>query len=571
MAVGRLLEGPRRTGPTDDARFWAERTEEATDATRVPIQTLRTTFVPKDTVASLSEFHQHPIVTAPMGTVFPLTDQQWRVLQTHLTQPPPPVSTHQDADLPGTFAWEQRRKSVTPLPGGTEAYQETLAAILEHVANTQPDEEDAIEWLSERFDVGERRARYTLGFLQRVSVVRPTAGRLTLTPEGERWLEERAAAFLVALIHSRVQFVGEMLAFLREPRSPEQVLAHANDVYAMGWTTRAQVDRRRHLLGGLGMVAVTDEGQLGLTEAGERVLARLELHSPRAIAKDEERPKQVEITDETTTADPMVEELVNRLHETCHLANVPGQFEQAVADAFRFLGFDSQWLGGAGRTDVLLAAELGPEDRYRTIIDAKTTAQDAIADGQVDWETLDEHKEHYGADYVMLVGPAFRSGRLEERASSKGRHVVLLDVPALADLVRQHADAPLGLDDYRSLFDPARGVEHLAEVAETTRRELVLAGRILGLVHELEADEGPLDANDLYWNLKEADDEFEPPTREEIDAILTTLSGPPFRLLRKIDGCYGSIGSYATIVRRLRLLVELIQRDSPRKPGAHGC
>ncbi len=38
---------------------------------------------------------------------------------------------------------------------------------------------------------------------------------------------------------------------------------------------------------------------------------------------------------------------------------------------------------------------------------------DAVRDQQVDWDTLDEHKEKYDADYVVLVAPAFGGQRFE--------------------------------------------------------------------------------------------------------------------------------------------------------------
>ena len=37
----------------------------------------------------------------------------------------------------------------------------------------------------------------------------------------------------------------------------------------------------------------------------------------------------------------------------------PDRFERAVRDAFDFLGFEAQRLGGPGKTDVLLTALLG--------------------------------------------------------------------------------------------------------------------------------------------------------------------------------------------------------------------
>lgn len=481
----------------------------------------------------------------------------------------------EEEEIPRAFAWNERSKSVFPLPGGIDQYTEVLRCILEHIRSTQPEERELISWVRERYSVSEHRSRNSLRFLQRLSLVRRSAARLDTTTDADRWLETGDDVGLLALVHSRTQLIGELLVFLEEPRTPEDLLDFANNQYAMGWSTRAQVDRRRALLGGLGAIEMTEDGKLVITDLGRRVRDRVEIADPRPretevtrTSRPEEEPPDSEPEPDTGTASagrstsPRVEELVRNLQETSHESGDPAAFEKATRDAFAFLGFEAEWAGGAGNTDVLLVAPLSQDDRYRVIIDTKSTSHEAVSDAQVDWETLDEHKERYEADYVALVAPAFKSGRLEERATARNRRVVLIDVPALAELLRQHDLLPLDLLTYRRLFEAEGGPEVVGEQAEEQRRAFLLADRILGLVNDVGQTEGALSARDLYWII-DLDDESDHPSVEEIEDIASGLAARPFQLLRKTNGRYSSVGTHGLATRRLTVLSRLLQSDVP--------
>jgi hypothetical protein len=51
-------------------------------------------------------------------------------------------------------------------------------------------------------------------------------------------------------------------------------------------------------------------------------------------------------------------EIISRLQETQNKSEAPAEFEQAIADAFAFLGVEAQVIGGPGDTDVLLTANI---------------------------------------------------------------------------------------------------------------------------------------------------------------------------------------------------------------------
>lgn len=571
IGLGRILTPPRAMTAGEDDRRFVRGDGEGRAGTLATVRVAPVHFIPKPEVAGIPAMAGHPVITAPMGTVFPLSPEQWSELAARLPEPPA-MTSESIATFPIAFAWNDRRKAVHPLLGGVDAYLDTLNDILRYVGETQPEPRQLDAHVSDRFDVSNVRASHVMDYLERVSLLRSAGNRVELTAEGRRWLQEQDPLFLLALVHSRIQFIGEFLEVLEAPKTINEVLETANRRYDMRWTTRAQVDRRRHFLEAVGAVRQGDDRRLYLTEFGRRAFRTLDAHqrsedvtaappAPPAPPQTIAEPETVADAAEVSYADLVVA----RLESAAADATRPEAFERAIADAFAFLGFTAVSLGGAGKTDVLLTADLGPEEGFRVIIDAKTTSHDAVRDQQIDWDTLDEHKEKYEADYVVLVAPAFGGQRLEKRAR-KGRHVVLLDVSVLSSLVLQHSRAPLGLDVYRLIFESPSAtadIEAITEAANEHRRATVLASEIVRIVERLQEHEGAVTPRDVYWNLTDFQQQFDRPTMDEIEEALTALSSPAVGVLRRIEGGYTSLGSRQTALRRLRLLADLIEHGAP--------
>jgi hypothetical protein len=576
VGLGRVIEPPREATSNASEQPY-DRESEGGLTTRATLRVKPCPFIGKAEVAAIPELADHQIVTAPMGTVFPLGDEEWRALRHQLPEPPE-AETPQASTWPAAFSWEQRTKSINPLPGGIDAYQDVLVDIAAHIDATQPAREELKDWLASRYQVSERRAALVAGFLGRAGLLRLDSARVALTPDGERWLHERDPAFLLALIHGRVRYVGEMLAHLDTPRTTEQLLNHANEAYGMRWTSRGQITRRRQVLGGLGAIDLDDEGRLTRTPFGEEALQRLDLappqqhrHTPSPDTLAERSPPKRSTAPPHLIRQPRAEEgaltagdLAARLLLTAHDSTNPTAFEHAARDAFAFLGFDAVWHGGAGRTDVLLTAPLGTRGQYRVVVDTKSTAHEAVNDQQIDWVTIDEHQDRYEADHACILAPAFRGGRVIERSRST-RSVALLDVAALSDVLRQHEVAPLDLHAYRALFVPEQGPDEVIDQGEALRRELVLAAEIVRQVASLEGDEGVVTGADLYWNLDAFAEQFEGQRaeREEIERVAEALARSPLSLLRKVNDGYTSLGSISIQTRRLRLLADLVGQGVP--------
>ncbi len=381
---------------------------------------------------------------------------------------------------------------------------------------------------------------------------------------GQLWFKDQDRKLVIGLLHSRVRFIGEMLEYLREAHTVPETLAYANDRYSMGWSSSAQVNRRRGWLQSAGFISVSADGALRATEDGLELLQHLELDrpgdsSPPEIPRSGHEPKPR--TDPPHPGAPELALLSLRLRELMHHTIAPSEFEEAVANAFRFLGFDSAWVGGPGNTDVVLIADLGPGEAYRVIIDCKTTAHEAVGDSQIDWVTLREHRGRHEADFVSVVGCAFTSSRVINRAREQG--VVLIDVETLVSLCEQHRANPVGLDVYRRLFaaeDATAGAAAVAEAMEESQRWATLAAAIVQQVAVLERNEGSVDHTDLYWNVKLLGDQFDWVAREDIQDVLDALASPALAILRRSpEGRYRDLGSLTTTGARLRHLASLIE------------
>ena len=247
-------------------------------------------------------------------------------------------------------------------------------------------------------------------------------------------------------------------------------------------------------------------------------------------------------------------ELVAELGSSSTDSSNPNRFEQAVTAAFAFLGFESAWLGGAGKTDVMLDAQLAGDESYRVIVDCKTSASGSVSDQQIDWITLKEHRAKHNADYVAIVAPNPSGNRLFERAVDNGVTVISSD--QLAALCRQHAAARLGFVSYRKLFkcDGVLDAEVISEDAEEWLRVTSLARTVLEIARDRAPKFGRLTAWDLFLIVANSSDD-EAITVEDVHLVLTALSNP---LVGLVDGDptggYVVTASPRVVGRRLRSL-----------------
>ena len=561
VGIGVVTTPPAlRDTPAVELRFVVDSETEGGAETRVVVSSKPVPLVPKQRFVDDPDLADHQIVRAPMGTVFRVSTTEESAIDRLVDDTWPefdaPAGGH--GGLPEAFGWKDRSKDVYPLPGGYDSYLVTFEKILSHVDTHRPVSAELIAEIQSTFGSSQTSSRMMTSFLKRVGFLNETAGQLGLSESSRRYLADQDPAIIVAQVHSRVRFFGEMLGLLTTPRTTGELLEVANASYGMNWNTNAQIQRRRGWLQSAGALTVDGDGHLSITAAGTEMLGMLQLHEPIGIEPSEEssaseppvEPEAAQVKDSVEVAD-----LCERILSTSRLSESPDDFEYAIADAMSFLGFKAEKLGGAGKTDVTADAYLGRDDSYRIIIDGKTTRSGPVGDGQIDWDTIDDHRAKHDADYVAVIGPEFSGNRIFDRAT---RHSVLLMTAAeLVSLLRLHADSPIGLDEFRPLFETGTSevdLDAMADSVEARSRLIEVSLAALNAIEENVSEVGTLSSRDLFLLLRNSDglDAQE----DEIQATLEALSSPLIGALVVVDDRYRPGGPRETTVRRIELLAK---------------
>ena len=476
--------------------------------------------------------------------------------------------------------WERRTKAVDSMPGGVTNYFESTRWIANQVRERALSSRALLDRVAIHYSIGDEYARLSVGFLRKLGLLHDENGVCVLPDVMHAWLQHNDPTPLMVILHQRVRFIGEMLAALEAPQGTSELYRWANDQYQMGWKSRGQMDLRRAWLRSAGFVRL-ESNRLHRTPAGSAFLNLVVVEPPladrdttppvppaRTAPPEDADPYEGPLVDEPVPHDEQpsqeggsVAALAGRIVAASTDTSNPAQFESVVCEAFAFLGFEAEHLGGSGNTDVLLKARLGLAASYRVTVDAKTTSSPALQDQQVDWVTLSEHRAKHKADYSMLVGPNPSTRRLLNRAQQQG--VAVLSSDALADLCLRHAAQPLGLADYKSMFQSGGTVDlaHIKEKSNEAERLVALARRLLDVIGEEAERFGPVIARDLHRGLARDEGDIVA-TESEIQSLLHTLASPLVGAIQgDAEAGYVPACSPAVTAERLRILGAVLSDD----------
>ena len=365
-----------------------------------------------------------------------------------------------------------------------------------------------------------------------------------------------------------------------EPSQASGLLELANESFGCDWGTLSPINYRRGWLQSAALIELTDEKRLQVTQSGLALLDKLQVEPPTIPTRPapEDKPQSSKGTSVVAEATPSVAQtraavLAAELRTSAVESSDPSRFEIAVRDAFEFLGFRAEQLGGSGKADVLLDAPLGKNHSYRVTVEVKsvgagTAAKGQLRDGPVDWPTLQEHREKHGADHSLLIGPNPTGGRILSRA--KEFSVAVISSDELAQLCLQHEELPLGLNDYKSLFSSSGSVDTSQidqRFDESLRRRDLAQAACRSLIDEC-AEAGPMSARDLWWALKKdaSENAWE---RDEIQRVLKILASDLVGAIAAVPDADGGPGTYipatslAVAQLRLRKLAEVLGSSGP--------
>jgi hypothetical protein len=393
-----------------------------------------------------------------------------------------------------------------------------------------------------------------MGLLEQTSLnsYAPTASAHSLTRSGNEKV-------FVAHLHNRYAFFGEILQCLSSPATPSQLAKFGRERYGYTQASNSEVRLRLGFLQDAGLVNRIDWQRFRITGAGKSFASMITPQREMTVSS-QQADKGIIGAENGAALALGLSRIVADLTKFGNDGNASNAFEAAVAQAFRFLGFHTEHLGGSGQTDVLALAELVTGDRYRIIIDAKSSSNGIVAESAVNFQVLSDHKTKYRADYVVVIAPDF-ANRLKNWAVDNA--VVLLQATDLCAILERHSINPISLVDLRETF--ARVDTYKDEIFERYQlleRRSSLTNKILELIYQEAIDEDPIAAGSMSReNITYAvRKEFTPrPSTEEIGEALDFLSNPFVAALEENKGLYKLADSPHNVSLRLYGLSESLR------------
>lgn len=145
------------------------------------------------------------------------------------------------------------------------------------------------------------------------------------------------------------------------------------------------------------------------------------------------------------------------------------KLEDELVAVFNGLGFEASKISGKDNPDGLATASLSVSDNgqsgtYKITLEAKSkeAPNKKVSAKTVGVSTLARHRRKYNADYSVVVGPDFPTGRetsalakeiKEDRNHHPGKGITLIRIEDMSRLVRLVPLKRIGLDRLRNLFE----------------------------------------------------------------------------------------------------------------------
>ena len=184
------------------------------------------------------------------------------------------------SDIPTPLPWEERYKSVQAMPGGLFNYINSLEDICKQIAKHRPSALTIRTWLQTNFYLTEKGADERLKFLRRSGIIENNFNQCDLTDTANRWHQTGDDGILIALLHSRTKYLGEMLAELGTGSNTLDELNKSANTYGLKWDSLNQVNLRRGWLQSAKLIEAVNGDALSITDAGYDLLTDLQLHQP---------------------------------------------------------------------------------------------------------------------------------------------------------------------------------------------------------------------------------------------------------------------------------------------------
>lgn len=433
-----------------------------------------------------------------------------------------------------------RESPLACIPGGSKELVDTISVALSFLVTPLPFKEFD-NHLKEVKGINKSSSAVLRGELKKLGLTQKTAKGIALTEKAQMWLEERKPVDLACIVHASRRYVFEIIKEVDAGASTRQEIGNIAKAKYQVNLTEDNLSARINYLERAGLL-IQSSSILEATDASRGLLDNVRLESVEL--RPESQGTQTK-PDEASQQSQLVELLCEIRDASLDSANAK-RFELACVSAFEYLGFRAEHRGGSGDTDVLVETQCISQYAYKVAVDAKSSSKGYIADNDVNFDSLDAHRDAICKDnglvtYSVVVAPGFGEGRIRNNAVK--HNVLLLDVDTLSELIRKHADIPLTSADYRALFESSdiAKLETLDPYRNAVRaRGLLLRDIMSTMLDVSDDDDGLFGEKELGRSIRRyrgsKGGAEEAPDAEEIKQALAFLSSPVVGILKASEG-----------------------------------
>ena len=449
-----------------------------------------------------------------------------------------------------------RKTSIGYILGDIKQFHQTILEYVQLLSGGKTFDE-IIQYTEENYGISASSLKSFISMLTGIGITeRKTDVLYDVTDEGKMWAKDPKILDLLCIINGHIGFMFELLSVLKtKSMTYKELAAVAKVSYGFERENTDEIRKRVSMLKAAKLLKNATVDKYILTRRAERLLELVDVQSASTSATfTDSRPEVFDSESEFFT------ELRLAAKDSANFERL----EKLVKTAFEKLGFQSQWLGGSGKTDVLIRA-IGTEDTsFVVAVDAKSTATGNVTDGLVDFDTLAEHKLKHNANYSAVVGGSFQNQRLIGRAIDHG--VTLLDVDTLERLIRNHKEVPIKVTSYKKLFEKP-GIADI-RCLEDEREEIRRYGNLLHAVMDCLIDErddietrGILSERDIYRSLRSDKNFKNPPSSDEISNMLQFLSSPLIGCVERTKDGYFAVGTLRDAAQKFEFFTRMCSKE----------
>lgn len=438
------------------------------------------------------------------------------------------------ADLPSG-----RKSSIGYIVGDMKQFHSTISEFIQLI-NGGKTSDQIMEYAVENYAIAPSSLKSFFSTLTNMDIIeRKTATIYDVTDTARLWSEKEQIIDLLCILHRQFGFMFEMLSVLEErSMSNKELAAVAKVSYGFERENIEEIRRRIAIFRVAKLIRNDSIDKYTITNRGKKLLSLIKLEKPMFVETE------VKCDGEHENAHDL--QFFTDLRLAAKDSSNFERLEKLVKVAFEKLGFEAQWFGGSGKTDVLVRAAGNALTTYSVTVDAKSTMSGNVTDGLVDFDTLEEHRRKHKADFSAVVGGSFQNERLIKRAIE--HNVVLVDIDTLETLIRNHLEVPIQVTSYKKLFE-APGIANVA-CLEEEREKITRYGKLLHAVMDClvaerddEVTGGILQERDIYRSLKINENFSYAPNIDEISAMLQFLASPLIGCVERSKEGYSAVGT----------------------------